>query len=382
MELIDQHIEALIFAAEHNVTDKEIKATLDSTMDESVKNKDIQASLDRLKSKFDQEEFSFELVKINNGYTFMTKSMYHDTIGNHLKKINKKKLSKAALETLAMIAYKQPVTKVEVESIRGVNCDYVVQKLLEKELVEIAGRSDAPGRPLIYKTSAKFMDYFGISDVSDLPKPKDFALPETEIGEPAPIEEDITTTTQNEEANPGPAIEVKSVDSKLTNVEEKDQEADHTAVDHVNEGQVDKITVQPPVQPIEEEHVETITNEPIVDNIAVDDVDDTKFQEPADLTESMSNDEAAALLSNDDTPDQQISTIIDESVDDDIDSDLGDEEENRDAVDQNEIKDVTTYIEAEKAKLSESDGKPFTIYASESEENESHPAEHTNKEEE
>ena len=82
-----------------------------------------------------------------------------------------KKLSSAALETLAIIAYKQPITKSEIESIRGVNCDYAVQKLLEKDLIIISGRNeDAVGKPLIYATSKSFMDYFGINSASDLPK--------------------------------------------------------------------------------------------------------------------------------------------------------------------------------------------------------------------
>ena len=94
-----------------------------------------------------------------------------------------KRLSQAALETLSIVAYKQPVSKTELEQIRGVSCDYAIQKLLEKELVEIQGRSDAPGRPLVYGTSEKFMDYFGIKSLKDLPKPKDFKDVENVIGE-------------------------------------------------------------------------------------------------------------------------------------------------------------------------------------------------------
>jgi segregation and condensation protein B len=98
-------------------------------------------------------------------------------------------LSQAALETLAIVAYKQPVSKSEVEQIRGVNCDYALQKLLEKELVMIAGRSDGPGRPLLYATSDKFMDYLGIRTLSDLPKPKDFKEVENMVGEVPAMEE-------------------------------------------------------------------------------------------------------------------------------------------------------------------------------------------------
>jgi segregation and condensation protein B len=100
-----------------------------------------------------------------------------------LKQQSKRRLSNSALETLSIIAYKQPVTKSEIERIRGVNCDYSIQKLLEKELIEIRGKSEAVGRPIIYGTSPNFMEYFGINDMKDLPTPKDFAPEENAIGE-------------------------------------------------------------------------------------------------------------------------------------------------------------------------------------------------------
>jgi len=106
----------------------------------------------------------------------MTKAAYHETIGNHIKLENRKNLSKAAMETLSIIAYKQPIVKSEMEVIRGVSCDYSVQKLLEKELVEIVGRSEGPGRPLLYGTSDKFMDHFGLKSIADLPKLKDIEI--------------------------------------------------------------------------------------------------------------------------------------------------------------------------------------------------------------
>ena len=87
------------------------------------------------------------------------------------------------METLSIIAYKQPITKGEIEQIRGVNSDYSVQKLLEKELIEIQGKSEAIGRPLIYGTSPRFMEYFGINSVGELPQPKDFSNPDNQIGE-------------------------------------------------------------------------------------------------------------------------------------------------------------------------------------------------------
>ena len=103
------------------------------------------------------------------------------------------------MESLAIIAYKQPISKSEVEQIRGVNSDHSIQKLLEKELIEITGRSEGPGKPILLGTSNRFMEYFGLKNLSELPKLKDLAMPENEIGEPAPIEETVPFNVPNQE---------------------------------------------------------------------------------------------------------------------------------------------------------------------------------------
>ena len=117
----------------------------------------------------------------------MTKGSYHPIVGQFLRIESKRKLSRAALETLAIISYKQPITKSQMESIRGVNCDYTVQKLLDMELVEIVGREQGPGRPLLYGTTEKFMDHFGLKDLRELPQLKEF---ETEVEAIGLIEEE------------------------------------------------------------------------------------------------------------------------------------------------------------------------------------------------
>ena len=190
MDHLVQHIESLIFTAESPIAFAEIRSCLQTSFDIKIKKPPIQKALDHLKEKYQQEEFSFELVEIGGGYQFLTKAAFHNTVGVYLKQTTKKRLSKAALETLSIIAYKQPVPKSEMEKIRGVSCDYSVQKLLEKELITILGRADGPGKPLLYGTSEKFMDYFGLKDIDALPKPKDFKEPDNEIGEKAPIDED------------------------------------------------------------------------------------------------------------------------------------------------------------------------------------------------
>lgn len=189
MDFLGNHIEALIFCAPKPIQKKEIHQCLNEMFEAEIPIEDIEASIQQLSEKYQDESFSFEIVKSGGGYQFLTKPAYQASIGILLKQQSKKRLSTSALETLSIIAYKQPVTKSEIEQIRGVNCDYTVQKLLEKELIEIKGKSDAIGRPLLYGTSERFMDYFGINDIKELPTPKDFSPSENEIGTPSPEEE-------------------------------------------------------------------------------------------------------------------------------------------------------------------------------------------------
>lgn len=182
MDFLGNHIEALIFCSEKPIKLSELKSCLSEMFEADVPEKDINSALEQINEKYAGEEFPFEVTKTGGGYQFLTKPAYQSSIGILLKQRSKKRLSASALETLSIIAYKQPVTKSEMEQIRGVNCDYSVQKLLEKELIEIKGKSDSIGRPLLYGTSDRFMDYFGINDLKDLPTPKDFATEENEIG--------------------------------------------------------------------------------------------------------------------------------------------------------------------------------------------------------
>lgn len=143
----------------------------------------ILAALNELILRYEHDEFAFGLYEMGGGYQFLTKPAYQASIGILLKQQSKKRLSASALETLSIIAYRQPVAKSEIEQIRGVNCDYTVQKLLEKELIEIKGKADTVGRPLLYGTTEKFMEYFGINSLQDLPTLKDFKEEENSIGQ-------------------------------------------------------------------------------------------------------------------------------------------------------------------------------------------------------
>ena len=168
------HIEALIFASDKPLTAPEITELVNSALgfiEDRASQDQVLSAIGGIKEKYDSEFYAFELKQSGGGWQFLTKPAYHKTVAliNGDKLI--KKLSIASLETLSIIAYKQPITKSEIESIRGVNCDYAVQKLLEKDLVIISGRNeDAVGKPLIYATSKSFMDYFGINSADELPK--------------------------------------------------------------------------------------------------------------------------------------------------------------------------------------------------------------------
>ena len=188
MDIVALHIESLIFTANPSVSFDDIKNALEESLDMEISDKDLNGHLESLIQKYTSDTYAMEIVEVSGGFRFMTKGAYHHTVGTYLKQNTHKKLSKSALETLAIIAYKQPVTKTEIESIRGVNADYAIQKLLEKDLVEISGRSSGPGKPLLYATSNKFMDYFGLKSIEDMPKLKDFEQPENQIGTPESIE--------------------------------------------------------------------------------------------------------------------------------------------------------------------------------------------------
>jgi segregation and condensation protein B len=183
LDFLHRHIEALIFCAPTPLPVSEIVKCLNEMLETVVPEDHVLAAIKELTIKYQSEDFSFQIEFLGGGVQFLTKPAYQNSISILLKQQSQKRLSTAQLETLSIIAYKQPITKGEIEQIRGVNSDYSVQKLLEKELVEIQGKSEGVGRPLIYGTSEKFMEYFGINSVTDLPQPKDFSNPDNQIGE-------------------------------------------------------------------------------------------------------------------------------------------------------------------------------------------------------
>jgi segregation and condensation protein B len=176
-------IEALIFASDKSITEEEIQQVLSEIIEESIVLDYIKEKIELIRLKYLEMDLAIELVHLNGGYQFLTKKEYYPVINQLQIQRSRKKLSQAALETLSIIAYKQPITKLEIEQIRGVNCDYTVQKLLEKELISISGKADSVGKPILYTTSELFMDYFGINSTNDLPQINELITENNIIGE-------------------------------------------------------------------------------------------------------------------------------------------------------------------------------------------------------
>ena len=183
MSSLESKIESLIFCSPKPIKIGEIIKIFSESEKSDFSEKKVLENIKKLINKFKSDDFSFEIIESGGGYQFLTKKDYSRLNEILLKQQSKRRLSISALETLSIIAYKQPVTKSEIEKIRGVNCDYTIQKLLDKELIRIEGKSDKVGRPLIYSTSEKFMDYFGINSLEQLPTIKDFQKEENSIGD-------------------------------------------------------------------------------------------------------------------------------------------------------------------------------------------------------
>lgn len=170
-------IEALIFVSGEPITLNRIRDVI-----EGVDKKILERLASELKDEFNKEYRGLQLVEIANGYQLTTRSEY----ANWIKKLNKikvsTKLSKPAMETLAIIAYKQPIIKPEVEKIRGVDSGGVIKTLLERKLIKIIGRMDIVGKPMMYGTTSEFLQYFGLKDLTDLPTLREFQeLKEEEV---------------------------------------------------------------------------------------------------------------------------------------------------------------------------------------------------------
>jgi segregation and condensation protein B len=173
LDNIEQYIEALIFASEQSISKPEIITCLQSAFEITIPDKEIDVFLNNILVRYQNNNFAIQLVNTGGGYQFLTKPIYYPIVNQLQAQQAKRKLSQAGLETLAIIASKQVATKLEIEHIRGVNSDYTVQKLLEKELVQVAGKANLPGKPILFGLSKNFLDHFGLNSAADIPQLKD-----------------------------------------------------------------------------------------------------------------------------------------------------------------------------------------------------------------
>ena len=167
-------IEALIFASNEPLSASKIrKVIIDNEQNIEISEETVDEFIQLQNQRYEQSGCSFRIERIGGGYTFLTQKKYHYWLSVFQHENAYRKLSQSATETLAIVAYRQPITKPEVDQIRGVDSGYILRQLMEKALIEVAGRGDGPGKPLVYKTSRHFLRHFGLNSVQDLPKPRE-----------------------------------------------------------------------------------------------------------------------------------------------------------------------------------------------------------------
>ena len=195
-EKLERNIEALLFASD---TPLSASRLMSITGAESVREiKEAIQSIDRF---YRDQGRSFEIVEVAGGYQIITLPEFSPVVAKLFKSRRKSRLSQPALETLAIIAYKQPVSRIDIESIRGVNSEGVLSTLVERELVAISGRGEGLGRPYLYSTTRKFLEYLGLNDHKDLPRMEE--LEKTFTAEHMPVERIGQSAGEEQETGPG-----------------------------------------------------------------------------------------------------------------------------------------------------------------------------------
>ena len=169
-------IEAVLFSAQKALSIREMATVIKGAEDEVSRNEfthvsqaEVAGALEQLKIEYVQEQRAFQLIEKAEGWQLATDPKYAQWVRQLFPAPKPARLSAPALETLAIIAYRQPITRADVEAVRGVNIDGVLQTLIERGLVKIAGRAEIPGRPLLYETTRFFLDHFGLQNLDELP---------------------------------------------------------------------------------------------------------------------------------------------------------------------------------------------------------------------
>ena len=168
-------IEAMLFVSGEPLSLREIAINIEATP------KYIEEIINEMIIEFEVSNRGIKIISINDGYQLATKSEYSDYIQKLLKKNKRQSLSQASLESLAIVAYKQPITRIDIDEIRGVKSDSAIQRLIEKELIKEVGRLEVPGRPMLFGTTEEFLRQFGLNDLKELPSLDIFAVEDDEI---------------------------------------------------------------------------------------------------------------------------------------------------------------------------------------------------------
>jgi len=307
------HIEALIFASDKPLTSLEITDLINQAfgfMEDKVVVEQVDASLEGIVEKYNSEFYPFEVRQSGGGWQFLTKKDFHKTVAQLNGEKFLKRLSAAALETLAIIAYKQPVTKGEIEAIRGVSSDYAVQKLLEKELIMISGRNEKlPGHPLVYATSKNFMDYFGINSADDLPKIKEVLA--DQVVEPTRIHH--TDFEQSESL-------IVSEEGELVDVESQQGEDEE---EHVNGHSFELNAEETSENNADEEATEDLPTEEVTEEYIADEtfIEGDEIEEAEEVSDEVADEET-------DAPEEETdeTALADETSDEEVNESTSGEE--------------------------------------------------------
>jgi segregation and condensation protein B len=273
MQLI-QIVEALIYAAPEPVTSAEIakavrRAATDSVLPqardwEMISFKDIESAIAELGERLVAAGHAIELQEGASGWRFVTRVDFADWIRALLPEMRPEKLSAAALETLALIAYRQPITKADIEAVRGVSVDGTMQKLLERRLIRTGGRADLPGRPMLYETTEQFLEHFGVKDLNDLPNASELRLvplPSAEV--PAEGEAEAEVEVPAADVAEAPAEEAPTGEPEAeveTAPEDEPDDSPRTAIDLSNidfdpgpDEEAEEETAAPEVEPYDDD---------------------------------------------------------------------------------------------------------------------------------
>ena len=230
MENIKHIIESLLFVAEEPLTVDKIKRIADH-----AESKEIRAALSALAAEYEDRQGGFYLDEVAGGFQIRTRPEYNEWI-RKLIQPKPLRLSKAALETLVIIAYKQPIIRSDVEYLRGVDCGGVLRVLLERKLIRVLGRREIAGRPLIYATTKKFLEVFDLKDLKDLPTPKEIeelGASFTESDEPIGLEPTAEIERELESSNDAESALIPAEDDKETeDILQSDEAAGITSRDH------------------------------------------------------------------------------------------------------------------------------------------------------